>query len=218
MLRYFPDARGSGHAAHEVRRCAAAVADAHGRHLGFAALTTLADMEPVGQEFVFDRVVESGAPLAVWRRQPTTVSRELKAMVRIFDVPLKDWPSAAELEQQYRTHPDRNLAERLRRKLRIREAIGDGATFPLEIYAWRIGDAVLAGALVEAYSQQQRQLRALFPERAVIWMNLINGSLGYMPPAALYDEDLYQVWQTPFERGCAERLVTETEQAVRSLI
>ena len=36
------------------------VADRHGRHLGYAALATLEDMEPPGTRLVFDRVVEVG--------------------------------------------------------------------------------------------------------------------------------------------------------------
>jgi hypothetical protein len=136
---------------------------------------------------------------------------------RIVDLPLKDWPVAAELERQYKSCPDRALAERLRRKLRIRQAIGDQATYPLELWAWRIGDAVIAGSLVEAYSDIQRALRAAFPDRAIAWMNLVNGSIGYLPPAHLYDEDLYQVWQTPFDRGSLESLTQAAVNTVREL-
>lgn len=32
-------------------------------------------------------------------------------------------------------------------------------------------------------------------------MNLINGSIGYVPPIELYDQDVYTVWQAPFDRG-----------------
>ena len=35
-------------------------------------------------------------------------------------------------------------------------------------------------------------------------MNLINGSIGYLPPEDLYDTDIYPVWQTPFDRGSLE--------------
>lgn len=194
-----------------------AVPDMHGRQLGFAALATLADMEPPATELVFSHVVESGAPIAVWQRRPRPVSRELRAVKQTVDLQLKDWPSTAELRRQFEACPDRSLAERIRRKLRIREALGDGATFPLEVWGWQIGEAVLGGALVEAYSPHQRELRQSLPDRAVIWMNLINGSLGYVPPAPLYDEDLYQVWQTPFERGGAEKLTAATIQLLRSL-
>jgi hypothetical protein len=194
------------------------VADMHGRQLGFAALATLADMEPPGHELAYDGILESGAPLAIWERQPSPVSRELRAVVRTVELPLKDWPPAAELKRQFETCPDRTMAERLRRKLRIREALGDDKTYPLEVWVWRFGDAVLVGSLVEAYSCLQQKLRSSFPERTIVWMNLINGSIGYLPPAPSYDEDLYQVWQTPFDRGGLETLMNAAEKAVRALI
>ena len=195
-----------------------AVADAHGRELGYAVLATLEAMEPAGHALVYAGVVESGAPLATWKRQPVAASTTLRAARRVLDVPLKDWPSAAELDRQYRASPDRTLAERIRRKLRIREAIGDGATFPLEVWAWRIGDALLLGAAVEAYSWLQQRLRAEFPARAVAWVNLVNGSVGYVPTAPLYDSEIYQVWQTPFARGSLELLEAGAVGLARELL
>ncbi len=44
-----------------------AVADRHGRQLGFAALASLSNMEPAGTELAYVGTVESGAPLAVWK-------------------------------------------------------------------------------------------------------------------------------------------------------
>ena len=60
--------------------------------------------------------------------------------------PVKDWPSAEELERQRVACTDRALEERLRRKRDIRRGLGDGDTYPLAIHAWRIGDAVLVGS------------------------------------------------------------------------
>jgi hypothetical protein len=85
------------------------------------------------------------------------------------------------------------------------------------VHAWRIGDAVLVGCGGEAYSQLQQQLRHRFPELAVVCMNLINGSVGYLPPADLYDLDVYPVWQTPFDRGCLERISDAMTTAIESL-
>lgn len=195
-----------------------AVADAHGRELGYAALATLEAMEPVGRELVFDGIVESGAALAVWRREPAPVATTLRAQQRAVELPVKDWPSAAELERQYRNCADRAVAERLRRKLLIRQAIGDGATHPLELWGWRIGDALLMGTAAEAYSILQQRVRASLPGTAVAWLNLINGSIGYLPPAAAYDTDIYQVWQTPFARGSLEQLETAARELAADLL
>ena len=194
------------------------VAERHGRQLGFAALATLNDMEPAGSELCFDEVVESGAPLAVWRHQPRKISSELRAVEVTADLDLKDWPSADELEQQRLACDDRAMEERLRRKRDIRRSLGDGASFPLAAYAWRIGDAVIVGSAGEAYSQLQQNLRSRFPQLAVICMNVINGWVGYLPPADLYDVDVYPVWQTPFDRGCLEQIGETMTGAIEQLV
>jgi len=193
------------------------VADRHGRQLGFAALATLNDMEPAGSQLFFGGVVESGAPLAAWRHQPVESSSELRATEVSTDLKLKDWPSADELEQQRGGCDDRALEERLRRKRDIRRSLGDGSSAPLSVYAWRIGDAVLVGCAGESYSQLQQDLRNRFPDLTVICMNLMNGSVGYLPPAYLYDVDVYPVWQTPFDRGCLERIGDAMAGAIEDL-
>ncbi|QEG38173.1 alkaline ceramidase [Roseimaritima ulvae] len=194
------------------------VADRHGRQLGFAALATLQDMQPAGRQLYFDEVVESGAPLAAWRHRPHALSSELRAVEIAADLQIKDWPTAEELEQQRLACEDRALEERLRRKRDIRRSLGDGSSSPLAVHAWRIGDAVLVGCGGEAYSQLQQELRSRFPELAVICMNLINGSVGYLPPADLYDVDIYPVWQTPFARGCLEHIRETMTSAIEELV
>jgi hypothetical protein len=195
-----------------------AVADAHGRELAFAALSTLQGMEPAGARLVFDNTVESGAPLAVWRRESRELSGELAATMILVDLPLKDWPSAESLEQQRSVATDRSVEERLRRRRDIRRSLGDGSTFGLPVYVWRIGDAVLVGSCCEAYSRLQRNLRERFPDQTIVCMNLINGSIGYLPPAELYDTDVYQVWQTPFDRGAHERVLAAMTEAISNVI
>jgi hypothetical protein len=180
------------------------VADRHGKQLGYATLATLHDMEPPATAFVYERTVESGAPLAVWSHAPREPSHELDSKLGTAQLPLKDWPSAEELERQRGECLDRALEERLRRKRDIRRTLGDGQTFDLPFWAWRLGDAVLVGCCGEAYSLLQRELRRRFADRTVVCMNLINGSIGYMPPREVYDQDLYQVWQTPFAAGSLE--------------
>jgi hypothetical protein len=194
------------------------VADRHGRELGFAALAVLNGMEPPGAQLEYTGAVESGAPLAVWKHAPSEPSRQLSALRTLADLPMKSWPSAEELEEQRRACSDRALKERLRRKLNIRLGVGNGSSFELPIYAWRIGDAVVVGSCCEAYSVVQRELRRLFPSTTIVCMNLINGSIGYLPPAELYDAEIYQVWQTPFDRGSAERLLDTMTRAIRDVL
>lgn len=194
------------------------VADRHGGQLGFAALAALHDMESPGMALAYTGVMESGAPLAVWKPQPCVVSTTLKAIETTVELEIKDWPSADELERQRIACTDRALQERLKRKRDIRRSLGDGKTFTLPIHAWRMGDAILIGSCCEAYSMLQQELRRRFPNNAIICMNLINGSIGYLPPAKLYDVDVYQAWQTPFARGSLERLLEAMTRVIDDLL
>jgi hypothetical protein len=194
------------------------IADRYGQQLGFATLATLHDMEPPGTRLAFAGIVESGAPLAVWKHEPREVSRALHATLGTVELPLKNWPTAEELERQRLACADRTLEERIARKRNIRQALGDGSKFRLPVYVWRIGDAVLAGMCCEPYSAVQRELRRRFPECTIVYMNLVNGSIGYLPPAELYDADVYQVWQTPFDRGSFERTVEAMSELIRKVL
>tara|TARA_R110002095_G_scaffold168897_1_gene146640 strand:+ start:1887 stop:3278 length:1392 start_codon:yes stop_codon:yes gene_type:complete len=194
------------------------VADRHGRQLAYAALSTLEDMEPTGTCLAYSGVMESGAPLAVWKPVTAKTSSLLKAIEVKVELSLKDWPTAEELEQQRQACTDRALEERLRRRRNIRRGIGDGATLDLPIWVWRMGDTILVGSPTEAYSILQRELRRRFPDRTIVCLNLINGTTGYLTPAELYDLDLYQVWQTPFERGSLEILIEGMAGAIQQII
>lgn len=194
------------------------IADRHGRQLGFATLATLQDMEPAGTCLRFSETVESGAPLAVWTHEAYPLSQDLRALRTTVELPLKDWPSAEELEQQRLTCTDRALEERLRRKRDIRRGIGDGSSYALPIFAWQVGDAVLVGSCCEPYSILQQTLRERFPDQRIMCMNLVNGSVGYLPPAELYDTDVYPVWQTPFDRGSLEATIETMTAAIQNVL
>ncbi|MFM9196767.1 MAG: alkaline ceramidase, partial [Planctomycetia bacterium] len=174
-----------------------------------------------GHPHGFHRVAAPGAPPATGRRAPRPVTPMMTtpaAKRRTVDLPLKDWPAAAELAAQFAACTDRPIAERIRRRLRIREALGDGQTFPMEIWGWRIGEALVLGTMAEAYSCIQENVRAAFPDREVVWLNLVNGSVGYLPPEPLYDVEVYQVWQTPFDRGSLELLEAAAIDLGRELL
>jgi hypothetical protein len=48
-------------------------------------------------------------------------------------------------------------------------------------------------------------------------MNVVNGWSGYLPPHELYDEDIYAVWQTPFERNSLEQLIQSCRRVLESM-
>lgn len=192
-----------------------AIADAHGRKVGFSVLAVLEGMLPDRAELEYERVVESGAPLAIWRRTLQSPSETIRATRLPIEVPLKDLASLDEIEAQLRACDDPALSERLRRKLWVRRAVGDGRTTVLPLWLWQLGDALLLGQPAEAYSHLQTALRHRFQDRLLVVMNLTNGcNFGYLPPAELYDQDVYQVWQTPFARGSLERVLEACQEAV----
>ena len=196
------------------------VADRHGRRLGLAALSTLEGMHPHGHELVFGEIVESGAPLAVWRLDARPAEAALVAGELVeLALPIKaDYPTLAVIEAELASASEPFMRERWTRKLRLRKTLGDADHYRLALWVWRLGDVVLVGYPGEAFSSLQVDLRAAFPGQAVVVMNVVNGSIGYLPPAALYDEDMYEVWQTPLDRGCLEKLRDASTATVRTLL
>jgi hypothetical protein len=55
-------------------------ADRNGRQLGYAALSTLEGMLSPGTQLEYSGVVESGAPLAIWKPNPRAPSGLLGAL------------------------------------------------------------------------------------------------------------------------------------------
>ena len=88
----------------------------------------------------------------------------------------------------------------------------------MPLWSWRVGGAILTGHPNEAYSILQTELRARLPGVPIVAMNVVNGHFGYLPPAALYNEDIYPVWQTPFERGSLEELIAAAQRASLTLL
>jgi hypothetical protein len=190
----------------------ATVAERHGRRLGFAVLAALEAMDPPGTRLAYKGVVESGAPLAVWRAEASPVSTTLAARRVMVPLPLKSTPAPSA------TVDDPVSRERLARQRAVREIVGNGAVSEMPMWTWQVGDAMLVGQPNEAYSRFQTTLRDAFEPRAVAVMNLVNGSAGYLPPREMYDRDAYQVWQSPFAAGALETLTDAAEQTIREMM
>ncbi len=195
----------------------AELADRNGRQLGYAVLSTLEGMLPPRTQLEFSGVVESGAPLATWTRAPRTPSGTLGARQVDVELPIKDMPKAAEIEAALKACEDRVQAERLRRKLRVRRTVGEGTSAKIPLWVWRVGDGYFIGQPNEAYSPLQTELRRAFPASAITVMNLVNGGIGYLAPERLQGEDLYQVWQSPFDRGSLEKVISSASAALAAL-
>jgi hypothetical protein len=193
------------------------LAEKYGRQLGYAVLSALESMLPHNTQLSFDEVVESGAPLAVWKQTPFFPPGTISAEITAVKMPLKSLPSLAEIDQQLLATNDRVLQERLWRKHNVRKAVGESETASIPLWVWRLGDALLMGQPNEAYADFQQELRKEFSPAVVAVMNVVNGHIGYLPPADLYDENIYQVWQSPFESGSLELLIKTAISTAKKL-
>jgi hypothetical protein len=194
-----------------------AAADKHGRQVGFAVVSVLEGMLPPATALVYDCVKESGAPLALWKSKRSETSTRIEALQIDVHFALKALPALAELSAQIADCRDRVQSERLLRKRRIREGVGDGTTTSMPAWIWRAGDALIVGHPNEAYSGLQVELRRRFPKTAIAVMNVVNGHFGYLPPGTLFERDGYAVWQSPFAAGCLEQLIESCSAAISAL-
>ena len=136
-------------------------------------------------------------------------------------VPIKikaDWQDHAQIKRELEQSTDRVIQERLLRKLRIQQSLGEPNNFRLPVWIWRVGEAFFIGSQAEAYSLLQIELRKAFPNSTIIVMNLINGANGYLPESHLYTEDIYTVWQTPFDKGGLEILIETCKKAIQTML
>lgn len=189
----------------------------NGRQIGYAVLSTLESMLRPRHELRYDAVVESGAPLGVWKQTPSGASRALAARVIDVRLPLKQRGSAVEIERQAEAATDPTTRERLLRSLRIGKFVGFGSAYSMPAWVWRLGDALVVAQPNEAYSLFQMSLRERFPDAAVAVMNVANGWCGYLPPRTYYEKNAYSVWQTPFAEGSLEELIAATARTASEL-
>jgi hypothetical protein len=194
------------------------LADRYGRQLGHAALAVLEAMYPANTELALEGVVESGAPLAVWRKHARPASTKLEAERLQIPMALKELPSLKEIEERWLACEDHVLKERLWRMRGIRKTVGEGEVSNMSLWIWRLGEVCLIGQPNEAYSYFQQELRRELAAHPVAVMNIVNGYAGYLPPRELYVKNMYAVWQTPFAEGSLEQLTATAIAGAKKLM
>lgn len=192
--------------------------ESYGRQLGYSVLATLEAMLPPRTQLSLDKVVESVASMAVWARSSYESSPICSAEMIDVALPLKPLPSLSEIEEQWRHCEDRVLKERLWRQRGVRKALGDGDKAKISLWIWRLGDSFLIGQPNEAYSEFQVTLRQDFQAYAIGVMNVVNGHIGYLPPAKFYEREIYSVWQTPYAQGSLELLTRKVKTVLAEMI
>jgi hypothetical protein len=195
-----------------------ALAESYGRRLGHAALATLEGMLPPKTQLAFSGVVESGAPLAIWKRSIQPPATTLLAELVAVKLPLKSLPPLAQIERQWRKCQDRVMKERLWRQRMVRKTVGEGESAQVPLWIWRLGDSFFVAHPTEAYSEFQQKLRRKLAPHAVTAIDIANGYMGYLPPRRLYGKNIYPVWQTPFGPGALEKLTQAASRTARHLL
>ena len=181
----------------------------NGRRLGYAVLSVLEGMGVPPHGFEYTGHVESGAPLGIWGRTENPAETDLKAEILEIELPVKaDLPDPEAVEADLQRGTQAFERERLRRKLKPLRSFAGRRHSNEYCWAWRLGSIFLVAHAFEAYSDLQVSLRSNLPAGAALLVgNRTNGWGGYLPPESEYGKDLYQVWQTPFERGSLEALI-----------
>jgi hypothetical protein len=195
------------------------VADRHGRSLGHAALSALEGMAPPGSALTYRGPVESGAALGMWEPAPWEPPAGLDAVAIEVELPLRAMPEVEELERLWAGINPVSLEERLTRARRLRAHFGGLSSYPFQVWIWRLGDCVVVGVPGEPYSRLQLELRRRHPQQSIIVLGVTNAGLSaYLPVDQSYDHDVYQAWQTPYERGCLERVLDAADEAITRLV
>lgn len=193
-------------------------ADQNGRELGYAALSVLAGLFRPGERMVFDKRLESGATLGLWRFEKQTP--EHAALVQKGSVKLEvgQLPSIEECRAEYESAPVGFEKERAQRRMALREKVGDVAEFDLPIYVWKLGKSFLVGAPVEFYSEVQTSLREKFPDFTVLVLDVCNGFLNYLPRQEDFERNSYPVRISLFAAGSMERARDKAAEMIASMI
>lgn len=192
--------------------------DRNGRVLGHAAVAVLERMGEPGTRLRFDGVVESGAPLGLWQREPTAVPADVDCTAVVVPLPARPAPTADQVAERWSGIDPVAATERLRRATRLAEGYLDGDTARHPLWVWRLGDAVIVAHPGEAFSALQTTLRTRHPDRALLVLNLTNGpGFVYLPDAGSYHRDRYQVWQTLLAPGGLELLTDAADRLIAGL-
>lgn len=225
----------------QVHQGSTAVADNNGRNLGYAALATLATMDPPAVDFHYGGPVISGATLGTWKHVPFDSERQAETQrfqggAYVVELPQKKLPDPVALEaemEEWGTKQQeadaagdaiaaRNYGARLERarrwRLRVDHLI-DRPTAPFHYTIFRLGDAFWITTGGEPYSLIQTELRARFPQHPILFSPLADDfQVAYLLPMDRYGKGLYQEEPSILAPGCLEILIEEMAQRITTLL
>jgi hypothetical protein len=212
-----------------------------GKILGAEAARVFLTLETRPYEATFAGVLESGAPLGVYRHVPVpepdgTPDGALRVAAATATLPVRPFPTreegearAAEAREALATlrregAPAPAVAEATWQAKRIAQQAGhsrltDGrSTVEVELQAIRVGQAALLGAPMEVFNALGAAVAkgSPFPWTAVSGYS--NGSTGYLPTAEAFGPGGYEVeMASPYAPEAGERFVAAATDLLRRL-
>ncbi len=208
-----------------------------GKILGAEAARVFLTLETRPYEATFAGVLESGAPLGVYRHVPLPeADSALRVATATATLPVRAFPAreegearAAEARGALATlrgegAPAQAVAEATWRAKRIAQQAGhsrltDGRpTVEVELQAIRVGQAALLGAPMEVFNALGAAVAegSPFPWTAVSGYS--NGSTGYLPTAEAFGPGGYEVeMASPYAPEAGERFVAAASDLLRRL-
>ena len=201
------------------RRCYEAsidAADQNGRELGYAALSTMASLMPSGKMMVFDKKVESGATLGLWRYAEKLPDSEIDMVTENVELELGDLPSINDYKKLVESTRGYEK-ERAQRGLALREKIGESSTYDFPIYVWKLGKTIMVGAPIEFYNEFQIFLRRQFPKNLILVLDICNGFLNYLPRKEEFERETYQVKTALFDPKSEEKVREKVVNLIKNI-
>lgn len=193
-------------------------ADQNGKELGYAALSTLAGLFRAGKRMVFDRKLESGATLGLWKFENFPPEKTIAHRRDHVSLKVGNIPSLEQCRADYEKAPCGFKKERAQRRFSLRRKLGNGLFFDLPIYVWKLGQVFFIGAPIEFYSDVQKSLSDAFPDHKILVLNICNGFLNYLPRQEDFDRETYPVKICFFAKGSMEKARDRVKEIVREMI
>ena len=218
------------------------VADQNGRQLGYAALSAMTALPAPQTVFQYAGPVVSGATLGAWSHVPISKEDEQRAakwQIRRWQIALDYRPGTPTLESVLEEKAQweekekaaqaagdeaaaRDARAMMERKSRLSGRLAKlppGEQYPLEATLWRMGDSCWLAIQGEHYQILQTQLREKFPDAALMICTIASDwTASYLPPADIYDKQIYQESIAIVAPGSLERVIENVAEEIGNLI
>ena len=199
-----------------------------GAILGHEAARVALGLQSIPRRERLVRVMESGAPLAIYADEPTgEPDGTLRVATRSLRLPVREYPPVDEVVRDARQRAEQLAALRgkadeeelcvavgLARRAgmladKARQYAG-WAEVETELHGIRLGEVALVGFAGEPFSELGVQVKARSPFAHTLFSGYTNDYLGYLPTAEAYPDRGYEVDTSPFRPGAGEQVVEES--------